>query len=166
MEKVETTKPNVIAISGIKNSGKTTLIAKIVAALASEGYKVGVIKHDGHEFAADHPGTDSHKIKMAGADAVMVYSATKLMLVRNLDETVAFEDLLKYYADMDLVIVEGMKHSSLPKIEVVSNHAKAICTANVIAIAAPASVATNAANTPIIDRNDVNAVLKYIRKFI
>ena len=80
---MQVNKPKIFAVSGIKNSGKTTLIEKIVTALSHEGYRVGVIKHDGHEFKADHEGTDSYRHKQAGATSVIVYSATKIMMVKD-----------------------------------------------------------------------------------
>lgn len=110
--------PKVFAVSGIKNSGKTTLIEKLVTALNTKGYKVGVIKHDGHEFEADREGTDSFRHKKAGAKNVIVYSKTKIMMVKD-EERPSIEELIKLQQDMDLIIIEGMKYSKFPKIEIV-----------------------------------------------
>lgn len=52
-------RPAVLAVSGVHNSGKTTLLEKLLPVLRSRGLKVGVIKHDGHDFTPDVPGTDS-----------------------------------------------------------------------------------------------------------
>ena len=60
MDTIKEKKPKVFAVSGIKNSGKTTLVEQLVTRLTQLGYKVGVIKHDGHEFVADHEGTESY----------------------------------------------------------------------------------------------------------
>ena len=54
-------RPAVLAVSGVHNSGKTTLLEKLLPVLRSRGLKVGVIKHDGHDFTPDVPGTDSGK---------------------------------------------------------------------------------------------------------
>ena len=54
---------HILAVCGIKNSGKTTLLTKITAQLSSEGMKIAVIKHDGHSFQPDRPGTDSFRHK-------------------------------------------------------------------------------------------------------
>ena len=43
-------KPLIIAISGVKNSGKTTMIEKLIPKLINKGIKVETIKHDGHDF--------------------------------------------------------------------------------------------------------------------
>ena len=58
----------ILAVSGVKNSGKTTLITKILPFLKAKGLNVAVIKHDGHDFEADVPKTDSWKFAKAGAD--------------------------------------------------------------------------------------------------
>lgn len=60
-------KPILIAISGVENSGKTTLITRLIPKLTSLGYKVATIKHDGHDFECDVEGTDSYKHKKVGA---------------------------------------------------------------------------------------------------
>ncbi|MGN0353835.1 MAG: molybdopterin-guanine dinucleotide biosynthesis protein B, partial [Muricoprocola sp.] len=72
----------VLAISGVKNSGKTTLITRILPELKKRGLQVAVIKHDGHDFEADVPGTDTWKIAQAGACGTLVFSDHKYMLVK------------------------------------------------------------------------------------
>ena len=61
-------RPAVLAVSGLHNSGKTTLLEKLLPALRSRGLKVGIIKHDGHDFTPDVPGTDSYRLREAGAE--------------------------------------------------------------------------------------------------
>ena len=69
-------RPAVLAISGVHNSGKTTLLEKLLPVLRSRGLKVGVIKHDGHDFTPDVPGTDSyHEILLAGIVEVVGWDA-------------------------------------------------------------------------------------------
>ena len=48
-----------VAVSGVKNSGKTTLIEAVLPLLAEAGLNVAVVKHDGHTFLSDPPGTDT-----------------------------------------------------------------------------------------------------------
>ena len=60
-------RPAVLAVSGAHNSGKTTLLEKLIPLLRARGLKVGVIKHDGHDFTPDVPGTDSFRLREAGA---------------------------------------------------------------------------------------------------
>ena len=57
----------IFAISGVKNSGKTTLICKLLEIFKEKGLKVAVLKHDGHDFEPDIPGTDTYRQLQAGA---------------------------------------------------------------------------------------------------
>ena len=79
-EQLELKRPAVLAVSGLHNSGKTTLLEKLLPALRSRGLKVGVIKHDGHDFTPDVPGTDSYRLREAGAEGVAVYSGQRYLL--------------------------------------------------------------------------------------
>ncbi len=111
-------KPIIFTIVGYKRSGKTALITLIVPYLKKKGYKVGVIKHDAHEFDADIEGRDSYRHKQAGADCTLVFSDTKFMMVKDV-EKVPMQDLFPLMDDMDIIIVEGGRTSSYPKIEIV-----------------------------------------------
>ena len=44
-QEIELKRPAVLAVSGLHNSGKTTLLEKLLPALRSRGLKVGIIKH-------------------------------------------------------------------------------------------------------------------------
>ena len=112
-------RPAVLAVSGVHNSGKTTLLEKLLPVLRSRGLKVGVIKHDGHDFTPDVPGTDSYRLREAGAEGVAVYSGTRYLLTEEFRLTE--QDLLALFErhGYDLVLLEGFKSSGWPKIEVV-----------------------------------------------
>ena len=118
-EQLELKRPAVLAVSGLHNSGKTTLLEKLLPALRSRGLKVGVIKHDGHDFTPDVPGTDSYRLREAGAEGVAVFTAGRYLLTEQfrLNE----QDLLALFErhGYDLVLLEGFKDSGWPKIEVV-----------------------------------------------
>ena len=70
-------RPIIFAISGYKNTGKTTLLTKVIPVLAGRGYKVAVIKHDGHDFESDVPGTDSYRHQKAGAYKETVWKVNR-----------------------------------------------------------------------------------------
>ena len=103
--------PAVLAVSGVHNSGKTTLLEKLLPVLRSRGLKVGVIKHDGHDFTPDVPGTDSYRLREAGAEGVAVYSGTRYLLTEEFHLTE--QDLLALFErhGYDLVLLEGFKSS-------------------------------------------------------
>ncbi len=107
-------RPCIFAVSGYKNSGKTTLIERLIPELTGRGYKVAVIKHDGHDFESDVPGTDSYRFQKAGAFGTAVYSSRRLMVTkecREPDEKMAAEA----FGEADIILIEGLKHSAYPK---------------------------------------------------
>ena len=121
-------KQYVIAVCGRKDSGKTTLIERMIRDLSERGLKTAVIKHDGHDFTCDIPGTDSDRFMEAGAAGAAVYSASQMFVRRTLSgkerEDAGTQQefgmrLLPYFPEADVVIIEGMKSSPVRKIEVV-----------------------------------------------
>lgn len=105
---------------GSSGSGKTTFIEKLIKELKNRGVKLGVIKHDAHKFEIDKPGKDSYRFKHAGADIVAISSSEKVAIVKSFtskEETLE-EIVLNYFKDVDLIITEGYKESSIPKIEI------------------------------------------------
>ena len=109
--------PPIISIVGKSESGKTTLIEKLIPELKRRGYRIGVVKHAFHEFAFDKPGKDSWRIKSAGAETVLVAAPNSIVMVKSAQgETL--DDLKGYFQDMDLVLTEGFKHGDKPQIEV------------------------------------------------
>jgi len=112
--------PAVICFVGSKNSGKTTLLTRVIERLKARSYKVGVIKHaHDHDFLVDQPGKDSHRCYEAGADAVVIASDVKCAMIKRMGEPLAPDGLIgRYLSDMDVVLVEGYKSLTLDKIEV------------------------------------------------
>jgi molybdopterin-guanine dinucleotide biosynthesis protein B len=109
-----------VCIVGRSDSGKTTLLEKVVAELTQRGHKVGTIKHDVHGFDVDKEGKDSWRHKKAGAKTVVISSPTKSAIVKDVDTELNLERIcFDYHKDMDIVITEGYKSSDNPKIEVV-----------------------------------------------
>ena len=79
-----------IAVVGRHNSGKTTLVVKLISELASRGFDVGSIKHHSHgDFDIDYPGKDSYRHREAGATDTVIASPNKLARVRTLPREVA-----------------------------------------------------------------------------
>ena len=107
----------ILAVCGVKNSGKTTLLEKITAHLSKEGIKIAVIKHDGHSFVPDRPGTDSFRLKAAGAYGAAVFSSQCFSIVKDTDPPVTEADLISFFPEADLILLEGFKNSPYPKIE-------------------------------------------------
>jgi len=110
--------PLVISFVAYSGTGKTTLLEQVIPILKERGYKVGVIKHDAHRFEIDHPGKDSYRLTAAGADSMLLCSGEKLALVRRHLQAPPIAALLELCgSDLDIILTEGFKQSSLPKIE-------------------------------------------------
>lgn len=108
-----------IAFVGRHNSGKTTLVVQVIAALVQRGVDVGSVKHHGHVgFDIDVPGKDSWRHREAGANEVAVCSPDRFALMRELSEPLEAAQIVNLMRPHDVVIVEGYRHSGLPTIEV------------------------------------------------
>lgn len=111
-------KDRVVVVCGVKNSGKTTLLEGIVRELTERAMRVAVIKHDGHDFTCDIPGTDSYRLKEAGAYGAAVFSGSRIFLHKTGTMEKA-EELIQMFPEADIILIEGMKESTYPKIEVI-----------------------------------------------
>lgn len=108
----------VVSFVAKSGTGKTTLLEKVIVHLKERGYRVGVVKHDAHCFDIDHQGKDSYRLTAAGADTMLISSSEKLAVVKKHAVSPPIEELLStYFTDVDIVLTEGFKKSSMPKIE-------------------------------------------------
>jgi molybdopterin-guanine dinucleotide biosynthesis protein B len=121
----------IISIVGKSDSGKTTLIEKLVPELTRRGYRVATVKHDMHGFEVDREGKDSWRHKKAGAHTVVLSSSQKLALIRDVERDLNLEEIRdKLIQDVDLILTEGYKKDVQPKIEVFreEKHKELLCT--------------------------------------
>ena len=109
----------IVSIVGKSNSGKTTLIEKIIAELVRRGYRVATIKHNRHGFDIDHEGKDSWRHKRAGARTTVIASPRRVAVVEDVERDYSIDELAaRYIRNADIVLSEGFKKNALPKIEV------------------------------------------------
>lgn len=159
-------KQKVIAVCGVKNSGKTTLITKLVKELKNRGKKVAVIKYDGHDFECDIPGTDSYKIKQAGAYGTAVVSDYRIFIHKEVEKQ-RCEDLIECFPEADIIFIEGMKNSSLPKIEVIRKEISDKLVSNPIGrFLIVTDWEHERFEEETTDINDINYILKKIERII
>lgn len=104
----------VYSIIAFSNTGKTTLLEKLIPELKQRGLRTAVIKHDAHEFEIDHEGKDSWRMTRAGAAVTVVASQTKAAIMEN--RFVPIEELIERIRDVDIILTEGYKHGPWPKI--------------------------------------------------
>lgn len=112
--------PFVVGIAGWKNSGKTTLLERLVAALVERGYRVSTVKHTHHDVTFEKDGTDSARHRKAGAHEVAIVSPHRwaVMSERRNEIEPTLSDVLARLGPADIVLVEGYKHEPIKKIEV------------------------------------------------
>jgi len=159
----------VIAFVAKSGTGKTTLVEKVITELKKRGYTVGIVKHDAHRFDIDHPGKDSYRFTAAGADSMLLSSPDKLALVKKHPEAPSIEELLEtYFSDEDIVLTEGFKESSLPKIELHRPECgeSLICRSekNDPTLIAVASSVPLILDVPVLDLNNAEAITDFIEE--
>lgn len=156
----------IVSIVGKSDSGKTTLIEKLVPELVCRGYRVATIKHDVHGFEVDREGKDSWRHKKAGAHTVVIASPQKVALIRDVEKDLTLDDIRgKFIQDVDLILSEGYKKDIQPKIEIFrkEKHKELLCTKedNLIAIV---SNQTFEVGVPCFDLDDMKGLSSFIEK--
>lgn len=129
----------IISIVGKSDSGKTTLIEKLLPELIRRGYRIATVKHDVHGFEVDREGKDSWRHKQAGAHTVVISSPQKIALIRDVEKDLTLEEIReRMIQDVDLIVSEGYKKDVQPKVEIFRKeiHKELLCTRedNLIAI--------------------------------
>lgn len=111
----------VLGFAAFSGTGKTTLLKQLIPLLTAHNLRVGLIKKSHHNFEIDQPGKDSHELRMAGANPVMLTSSHRRAIIteRESPSEPVLDDELAYFdqSGLDLVLVEGFKHERFPKIE-------------------------------------------------
>jgi molybdopterin-guanine dinucleotide biosynthesis protein MobB len=110
---------SIISFVGKSSSGKTTLLEKIIAELKKRGYKVAIVKHSHHKDDLDTAAKDTWRFTKAGSELSAINSLDHLAIYRRMDNFFDPRDIANYVLwDFDILLTEGFKSSSYPKIEV------------------------------------------------
>lgn len=159
---------NILGIAGWKNSGKTTLVSSLITELTNRNIRVSTLKHAHHDFDIDQPGTDSYKHRKAGAQEVLIVSSKRWALIHEETE-VSKPDLttmLGKLEDTDLVLVEGFKSLSFPKLEIRREDSSGPDLApndkDIIAIVSDRPVPEQ--NMPAFDLDDIKGIAEFVMK--
>lgn len=158
-----------LGFAAFSNTGKTTLLAKLLPLLRERGLRVAVVKHARHGFEIDHPGKDSYVLREAGATQMLIGSPQRWALVTETPNQFdpRLDELLQHLdqQQLDCILVEGFKHECYPKIELhrPSLGQPLLCLQDdsVIAIAsdAPLSVDTR---LPTLDLNNPPEIADFV----
>jgi molybdopterin-guanine dinucleotide biosynthesis adapter protein len=162
--------PVLVGIAGWKNSGKTTLVERLIPILIRRGLKVATVKHTHHELRPADGNTDGERHMLAGAIKTIVIApnAWEISGRRQGDAPPAFADLALHLAGSDLVLVEGFKSAPIPKIEVrrrVSQTQEALAARDKHVIAVAADHAAETADLPVFDLDDAEGIAAFIAAF-
>ena len=164
-----------IGFAAYSGTGKTTLIKDVVMILKKSNYRVSVIKHAHHNFDIDQPGKDSYEIRKSGAENMLISSENRWALMHenmNNDELTLINlinllEKIKY----DLILVEGFKAESFPKIELyrkeVSKDRELLSSSdkNIVAIAAEQKTKLET-SLPVLDINNPQNIADFIINFL
>ena len=153
-------------VVGWKNSGKTTLVARLVTELKSRGFSVSTVKHAHHAFDLDQSGCDSYKHREAGAHEVLISSGNRWALMHELqgEDEYKLDDLLAKMSLVDIVIIEGFKREPHAKIEChrATSEMPLVSSANKTIVAVASDVDVDSGGLISLDLNDVKAIADFV----
>ena len=135
-----------ISVVGKSDTGKTTLLEKLIAELKQRGYRVATVKHDAHGFDIDRPGKDSWRHAQAGSDVVVISGPHRLALIEKREREMTLDEIADRVINVDIILTEGYKRGDRPKIEVSRREksSELLCTQDeLLAIAADQTFAMN-----------------------
>lgn len=162
----------VFGFAGYSGAGKTTLIEQLIPRFVMEGLLVSLVKHAHHGFDIDKPGKDSYRQREAGASEVMLISDQRWVLMHELRGAAepSLEEQLERMSPCDLVLVEGFKYSTIPKVEIhrPNNGKPLIYTEglNIVALASDIRMEPENPQLPWLDLNNPDAIADFILRFL
>ena len=154
-----------IGFAAYSGTGKTTLLEKVIVALKARNIRLAVLKHDAHDFEIDHEGKDSWRFQKAGADITLISSGYKMALVEQRPRT--FEENIAMLHDVDLILVEGYKQETLPRIGICRKATGKGLPGQVsdyVALVTDDEALCAGADIPCFGLNDVEGVVGFILK--
>lgn len=155
----------IFGIAGFKNSGKTTLVVDLVHEFCGRGLRVATVKHAHHDFDIDHPGKDSYQHRKAGAAEVIVASAKRWAHIKELEtaQEPSLAELISKLGSLDLVLVEGYKRGTHPKLVLCRDGVQKLdIAADPSVVAVVADKADPVEQVPVLMRNDIGAIAEFI----
>jgi molybdopterin-guanine dinucleotide biosynthesis protein B len=155
----------IVGIAGFKNTGKTTLVERLVEHLTSLKLRVATLKHAHHNFQVDRPGTDSARHQAAGAAQTIIVSSSKMANLTHFsspDDEPSLQQAMQALSPADIVLVEGWKGENHAKIVIAASIEEVPDLPNMIAIAVPQIDTSSASDLPVFQRDDISSIARLI----
>ena len=166
---IEVQKPFVFCVSGFSDSGKTGLIERLINEFIADGMSVGVIKHDGHDSFTDLPQSDTDRYAKAGAVCTAVYSDSRYAQFINegSDPLKIMENIRRMKSPPDFVIIEGLKDSAYPKVEVIRRKIsdRSVCDPETLICIATDCISPEEASCPVFGTEDAKGILLCVKRY-
>ena len=160
-----------VSFSAKSGTGKTTYLEKLVACLKEKGLRIALIKHDAHGFEIDQPGKDSYRLRKAGVDTMILSGPEQTVQIQtHATGEPSLKQLLSEIHDVDLILIEGYKFGSQPKIQLLRkdyNETPVGNLENTIAYVSDFPYEPVLKNLPVFDLNEPSEMAEYlISRFI
>jgi molybdopterin-guanine dinucleotide biosynthesis protein B len=152
---------HVFGVTGWKDSGKTTLVERLIAEFVRRGWRIATVKHAHHAVEIDRPGTDSFRHRAAGATEVALVGGKRYAIMREVAEPPLSEVLVRL-SPCDLVLIEGYKREPHPKIEIRADHSRPMAPSDPNIVAIASDVAPAGEYLPWFPRDDVPTMADFI----
>lgn len=157
---------NIYGVTGWKNTGKTTLMERLVTEFVARGLRVSTVKHAHHDTEIDHEGRDSYRHRIAGAREVVLSSPRRWAIMHELRDAPEphLADLLTRLSPVDLVLIEGYKRAPHPKIEAYRAAAgrDLLARSNDTIRAVASDTALHDIDLPLLDLDNTRAIADFI----
>jgi molybdopterin-guanine dinucleotide biosynthesis protein B len=145
---------------------KSELVRRLVVELTGRGLRVSTIKRVSDAVDLERAGSGTWKHRAAGAEEVMVASATRFALLREMPQDTHEPDVcgqLARMAPVDIVLLDGFRRSGYPKVEVVpSGQSQALLAPNDPMVLAVTSEEPVTAPVPRVPLRDIGALGDFV----
>ena len=155
-----------VSFSAKSGTGKTTYLEKLVACLKEKGFRIALIKHDAHGFELDQPKKDSYRLRKAGVDTMILSGPdqTARLETHTVGEP-TLEQLISTVEHANLILIEGYKFGSQPKIQLLRkgyNETPVGNLENTIAYVSDFPYEPTQNHLPVFDLNKPQALAAYL----
>ena len=155
-----------VSFSAKSGTGKTTYLEKLVACLKEKGLRIALIKHDAHGFEIDQPGKDSYRLRKAGVNTIILSGPEQTVRLENHTAgEPSLNQLISSVEHADLILIEGYKFGSQPKIQLLRkgyNETPVGNLENTIAYVSDFPYEPTQNHLPVFDLNKPQALAAYL----